>query len=1264
MKAIFRFLVSRTMLVLVMVLAVGLALWFGGPLIGIGESRPLADVSVRVLVLVLSLSFLLFWLLHWPVSVIGAVVLGLLIWYGSPLLVIGNARPFEPEWVRLLLVSLLGVGFCLYLMYRFWLALRANDDLLRKFLHPRLGKPENVAEDQIRELRDGIRQALGHLRSLRFGVTGIRRFVQGTRYLYELPWYMILGTPGAGKTTAILNSGLRFPLAEQLGAASLKGVSGTRNCEWWFTNEAVLIDTAGRYTTHETQAEVDAAEWKGFLGLLRRHRPRAPINGALLAISVDELANRSPAELMRLAATFRERLAELQRELGIRFPVYVIVTKMDLLPGFQEYFHTLNNDGRNQVWGFTLPWEEGKNTRRTATDLRQLYEGELDMLARRLKQGLNAQLHETFDPDRRRALYALPAAFGGIVDPLLHLVELVFLESRYESSRIENRIRGLYFTSAAQNNQPLLSVGNTLARRLSGAGNVMAKKDAEWNLMSSEELSEKRSYFLHDTFLRVIFPEAFLVQPNARWERRFLLGRGLGHLLVLLLAGGAAWAMQTSRDNNAALLEEIEKRQIILETNLSVLETEGREDLIPFVLQQACSLTAFEELDLASPPPAYRMGLYSLKESDAAAERLCVTLRERFLLPRLETLLVSRLRAALEAAGPADRGRGKTMPLYEMLRVYLTAHDAERFNPEVILDWLTEEIQMRPEHSFFARNEAALEFLRDALSRPGFAFSQPPREDLLTQARQRLKTESREERLYSRARAALQSRAPEAFIPERQVEEGGSLVLYRASGRSLNEGIPGLFTYEGYHQTFAPGLTAFLPTALQEDAWIMGEAGGVGQKAGTVFSRETIRKVRRLYFQEYARIWRAFIEDIHAVAGSVPESNREVLALLGSSHSPLDQLARAVVRETALSAKEKTPEDQLAEATVKKLKSQTRTGNIRFSPVDEVSLVDSQFAALRKVVTGSARPDAARDPGVADSPELAGIRALFNEYAAHMQEVSRAETAKSLPPQSDIAARLQARAAQLPPFFSTVLSDLAQRGAEQEGATRGRTLAQLVEAQVAIPCRRHLENRYPFVRDGRDANPVEINRLLGPGGVFETFFEKNLASLADTATVPWTYHEPVPGAPDLATFEQATLIRDVFFQNPDAKTCTIELELKVLEMDPRIERLELTVGDKVLRYEHGPAQALHVVWTGTANRDVVEMAVRPRHLSVAPLRESGPWALLRLLERGIREQREAGHFWLDFDLDGYKVTLEVSSPKGLPLPSELPEAPLCPQETP
>jgi predicted ATPase len=33
----------------------------------------------------------------------------------------------------------------------------------------------------------------------------------------SLPWYLVMGAPGAGKTTALLNAGLNFPLTDTLG---------------------------------------------------------------------------------------------------------------------------------------------------------------------------------------------------------------------------------------------------------------------------------------------------------------------------------------------------------------------------------------------------------------------------------------------------------------------------------------------------------------------------------------------------------------------------------------------------------------------------------------------------------------------------------------------------------------------------------------------------------------------------------------------------------------------------------------------------------------------------------------------------------------------------------------------------------------------------------------------------------------------------------------------------------------------------------------
>ena len=102
---------------------------------------------------------------------------------------------------------------------------------------------ETVAEDSDAPvLKQKMEDALAVLK---------RTGKSNARALYDLPWYLIIGPPGAGKTTALVNSGLKFPLAADNAAMAVQGVGGTRYCDWWFTDEAVLIDTAGRYTTQD-----------------------------------------------------------------------------------------------------------------------------------------------------------------------------------------------------------------------------------------------------------------------------------------------------------------------------------------------------------------------------------------------------------------------------------------------------------------------------------------------------------------------------------------------------------------------------------------------------------------------------------------------------------------------------------------------------------------------------------------------------------------------------------------------------------------------------------------------------------------------------------------------------------------------------------------------------------------------------------------------------------------------------------------------------
>ena len=103
---------------------------------------------------------------------------------------------------------------------------------------------------------------------------------------------ILLGPPGAGKSTALKNSGLQFPYLSSRGGG-VRGVGGTRNCDWWLTNEAVVLDTAGRWSTQEE----DHDEWLAFLGLLKKHRPRKPLNGLITAISIGDVVKSSLDQL-------------------------------------------------------------------------------------------------------------------------------------------------------------------------------------------------------------------------------------------------------------------------------------------------------------------------------------------------------------------------------------------------------------------------------------------------------------------------------------------------------------------------------------------------------------------------------------------------------------------------------------------------------------------------------------------------------------------------------------------------------------------------------------------------------------------------------------------------------------------------------------------------------------------------------------------------------------------------------------------------------
>ena len=293
--------------------------------------------------------------------------------------------------------------------------------------------------DRFQELQDRWKEAVGALKRSHLKKYG--------NPLYVLPWYMVIGESGSGKTTAIQSAHLSSPFAE---VSRTSGISGTRNCDWWFFEQAILIDTAGRYAIPVDDGR-DKQEWQKFLALLVKFRKREPLNGLVVTIPADKLQGSAPAVLEDDGKSIRRRVDELMRVLGAKFPVYVMVTKCDLIQGMSSFCDHLSETGLNQAMGV--------GNQNLSTDINAFLNHIIRSIAERLKDYRLLILHKSMpavgpSPSRHGIdpePLLFPEEFERLKPGLSAFIKGAFQENPYQETPI---LRGIYFSSGRQEGTP------------------------------------------------------------------------------------------------------------------------------------------------------------------------------------------------------------------------------------------------------------------------------------------------------------------------------------------------------------------------------------------------------------------------------------------------------------------------------------------------------------------------------------------------------------------------------------------------------------------------------------------------------------------------------------------------------------------------------------------------------------------------------------------------------------------------------------------
>ncbi|MEZ4437594.1 MAG: type VI secretion system membrane subunit TssM [Polyangiaceae bacterium] len=431
-------------------------------------------------------------------------------------------------WIPLVITGVMGLvalGTFIYLMMKARRAAAALERALADQGKQQVmnARPEKRAE--IQALQKQITDGISALKTSKLG--GKKR---GVGALYSLPWYAIIGPPGAGKTTALRHSGLVFPYAD----SAVRGVGGTRNCDWWFTNEAIILDTAGRYTTESE----DQQEWLAFLDMLRKYRSQKPLNGLIVAVAMPDIVDASEQQLEVMGKKLRARIDEVMTRLRMVLPVYFLVTKCDLIAGFTEFFGDLRKSERAQAWGATVNLKEDKQ------EPGAIFAREFDVLVREVHARAVRRLAQERDWRLREAIYQFPLEFAGIKRNLQEVIAQVFMVNAFQGTPT---FRGIYFSSGTQEGTPL----NRVLQRMGQAMGIQQYRSA-----AQQPRVESKSYFLHDVFMRVVFPDAPVAGRSASEIRRQRLLRVGVSVTALAVALTFAIPSIVSFVNNRGFLSE------------------------------------------------------------------------------------------------------------------------------------------------------------------------------------------------------------------------------------------------------------------------------------------------------------------------------------------------------------------------------------------------------------------------------------------------------------------------------------------------------------------------------------------------------------------------------------------------------------------------------------------------------------------------------------------------------------------------------------
>lgn len=1093
------------------------------------------------------------------------------IWFIGPLLAVSDQRFLESPTARLLSISIL---------FLLW-------GLVMAFAGRQGGAADESAAPAARELMDQDAMIADERREQRTRFKDAERVLaQSTLYAArdgrsrrDLPWYLLIGPQGSGKTSLLDFSGLDFPL-NKIERRLTRDTRGSRGCDWYFTDQAVILDTAGRYFSQDRK-RVDGAAWMNLLDLLRTRRRSRPLNGVLVTLPVRELFDNQELRIEQLAATVRDRLQEVQRQLRIDVPVYLVLTHADSVPGFDEFFDQMSREETEQVLGTTF--ELGNNGGDIA-QLRQAFEA----LLVRLNSQVLSRVHQERGIRRRGLIMDFPHQLGRIGHNLCLFAELAFSGNRYQRASL---LRGYYLTRAAH-------VG-VAAGEAHEPEDMARPMGGSWLPM----LSSTQVRFIGHLFSRVIFQEANLARldQDVRWRIDWGQRAGFALVVSVIVLCGVLWTGGFSANH-----ERLERLRNLagqlLEQRSALKAGDDLLAMLPVLNTAAEANRVFPDTERLALHE--RSGLYQGEPVNAVLSDAYNLELQRQLLPRLARQIEAQIKASLD----------NREQLLASLRAYLMLNLREHRDRAWLQDWIANDWSLRYVGDRQVQGELH-GHLKRLLDQP---FVHPLDAELVARARQVLRGESLASAVYRVLRDQARS-SPDYRLAQHM---GGQGNLFTGTDYP----IPGFYTQQGYQQYFVARGSSVV-TDILRDNWVLGDNSGLEPRE----LRQLLVELEQLYFRDYAQHWGDALGQVALQPFEGARLGAEQMVGLTSANSPLLQLLAQVREHTRFAvpaALEPSPPAAAAPASV--------PGGIADKALTAV-------AGQAKEAVAAVLPDAAKkalqrrfeplhrllDDENAPAADLIPVLKALNDVQLQIAALARAgqpevaafEMARSrMNGQRDALSELRGSVGLLPQPVSGWFGALAEDSWTFVLQETYRHLNQRYQDEVYHFYGQALDKRYPFhAHSSSDVALNDFREFFKAQGIAERFFDTYLKTFVSGEPGNYRlrsidgYSVPMSRA-WLDQMANVHAIRKSFFAHgPDEPQ--VQFKLEPYTLDPAVSRAEFRLGDQQSEYRHGPVVPTAFKWpTDVDDGRAALVLERMEGRAIGIEKNTGPWSLFRLLD--------------------------------------------------